>query len=107
MDGLSVYEATTSAVDRARQGEGPSFIVATTYRYFGHHVGDPLNYRSREEVDEARTSHAIERLKARLLDARIMDETRLQQLEEQGNAALADDIPSGRNGREPGAANPM
>ena len=101
MDVLAVYEATASAVDRARQGEGPSFIVATTYRYFGHHVGDPLNYRTREEVDEWRKQDPIERFKTRLLEERIMDETRLQQLEQQVNAAVEEAIDFARNSPDP------
>ena len=45
MDVLAVFRAASEAVERARAGQGPSFIVATTYRFLGHHVGDPLNYR--------------------------------------------------------------
>jgi pyruvate dehydrogenase E1 component alpha subunit len=101
MDVIAVYEAVSEAVERARRGEGPSMIVAVTYRFFGHHVGDPLNYRDKEEVDEWRKSDPIERFKARLLDARIMDETRLQQLEEQVNAAVEEAIEFARNSPEP------
>ena len=101
MDVQAVYEATAAAVERARQGQGPSMIVAFTYRYFGHHVGDPLNYRTREEVDEARKGDAIERFKQRLLDERIMDETRLQQLEEQVNREVEEAIEFARTSPEP------
>ena len=83
MDVIAVYEVVREAVARARSGDGPSLIVASTYRYFGHHVGDPLNYRTQEEVDEARKSDPIEQFKTRLLEMRVMDETRIQQLEEQ------------------------
>jgi pyruvate dehydrogenase E1 component alpha subunit len=103
MDVIAVHEAVAESVERARRGDGPSMIVAMTYRYFGHHVGDPLNYRTREEVDEARKSDPIERFKSRLLDARIMDETRLQQLDEQVNAAVEDAITFARNSPEPSA----
>ena len=103
MDVIAVHEAVAEAVERARRGDGPSMIVAMTYRYFGHHVGDPLNYRTREEVDEARKSDPIERFKSRLLDARVMDETRLQQLDEQVNAAVEDAITFARNSPEPSA----
>jgi pyruvate dehydrogenase E1 component alpha subunit len=103
MDVIAVHEAVAEAVERARRGDGPSMIVAMTYRYFGHHVGDPLNYRTREEVDEARKSDPIERFTSRLLDARIMDETRLQQLDEQVNAAVEDAITFARNSPEPSA----
>jgi TPP-dependent pyruvate/acetoin dehydrogenase alpha subunit len=101
MDVIAVHEAVSEAVERARRGEGPSLIVAVTYRYFGHHVGDPLNYRTREEVEEARKADPIERFKARLLDERIMDETRVQQLEDQVNAAVEEAIEFARNSPEP------
>jgi pyruvate dehydrogenase E1 component alpha subunit len=47
----AVHTATAEAVARARSGEGPSFLLCSTYRYFGHHVGDVDRgyYRSREE----------------------------------------------------------
>ncbi len=50
-DVLAVYEAMRKAVERARAGNGPSFLVAQTYRIEGHTVGDPLTYRPKTEVD--------------------------------------------------------
>ena len=49
---LEVAGASTEAVDRARSGLGPTFIVADTYRIGGHYIGDAQVYRSKEEVDE-------------------------------------------------------
>jgi len=56
MDVVSVYEATAEAVQRARNGEGPTLIEGKTYRFFGHSRGDPQfgPYRTKEEVDEWR-----------------------------------------------------
>jgi pyruvate dehydrogenase E1 component alpha subunit len=51
-DVFAVYEAAQTAVDRARKGEGPTFIEAKTYRIEGHYVGDPEMYRSREETQK-------------------------------------------------------
>jgi TPP-dependent pyruvate/acetoin dehydrogenase alpha subunit len=50
----AVYAATTSAVERARGGDGPSFLVLNTYRFRGHHVGDVdrAYYRSKEEEQQ-------------------------------------------------------
>lgn len=45
-----VYKAACKAVDRARKGEGPTFIECKTYRIKGHFVGDPEMYRTRAEV---------------------------------------------------------
>jgi TPP-dependent pyruvate/acetoin dehydrogenase alpha subunit len=51
-DVLAVYEAVCNATARARAGEGPTLLVAQTYRVEGHTVGDPLTYRPRGEADE-------------------------------------------------------
>jgi len=50
-DVRAVHLAATRAVERARAGEGPSFVVCNTYRFHGHHVGDVdrAYYRSRDE----------------------------------------------------------
>ncbi len=44
---------TREAANRARAGEGPTFIEAQTYRYKGHSISDPGKYRQKEELDEA------------------------------------------------------
>jgi pyruvate dehydrogenase E1 component alpha subunit len=44
---------TREAVNRARAGEGPSFIEAQTYRYKGHSISDPGKYRHKDELDSA------------------------------------------------------
>jgi pyruvate dehydrogenase E1 component alpha subunit len=50
-DVRAVLGASTEAVERARRGEGPSFLICETYRTHGHHVGDVdrAYYRPREE----------------------------------------------------------
>ena len=49
---FEVYDAAVKAVERARAGEGPTFIEAKTYRIEGHFVGDPEHYRKREETQQ-------------------------------------------------------
>jgi pyruvate dehydrogenase E1 component alpha subunit len=46
-------KTTREAANRARAGEGPTFIEAQTYRYKGHSISDPGKYRLREELDGA------------------------------------------------------
>jgi acetoin:2,6-dichlorophenolindophenol oxidoreductase subunit alpha len=53
-DPVAVYETTHEAVERARRGEGPTFIEAMTYRLVGHMIGDSEVYRTKEEVAEWR-----------------------------------------------------
>ena len=57
---------------RARAGEGPSLVVCVTYRYFGHHVGDPLNYRDKAEVDAWKTKDPIDRFQRDLIAHRVL-----------------------------------
>jgi TPP-dependent pyruvate/acetoin dehydrogenase alpha subunit len=63
MDALAMREAVFHAAERARRGDGPSLIVADTYRYEGHNVGDGQRYRSRDEVEQWRQSDPIERFR--------------------------------------------
>jgi TPP-dependent pyruvate/acetoin dehydrogenase alpha subunit len=56
-DVRAVYAIAGKLVDRARRGDGPSFLACNTYRYTGHHVGD-INreyYRSKEEEKHWKT----------------------------------------------------
>jgi TPP-dependent pyruvate/acetoin dehydrogenase alpha subunit len=51
-DPEQVFAAVSEALQRARTGAGPSLIEAKTYRLWGHWIGDPESYRSREEVEK-------------------------------------------------------
>jgi pyruvate dehydrogenase E1 component alpha subunit len=52
MDPAVVYDAVYEAVERARRGEGPSFLEIRTYRYKGHSMSDAQHYRTKDEVAE-------------------------------------------------------
>ncbi len=51
MDLLATREATREAVDYIRSGKGPYFLEALTYRFRGHSMADPSDYRNKEEVE--------------------------------------------------------
>jgi TPP-dependent pyruvate/acetoin dehydrogenase alpha subunit len=50
----AVYRATKKALEHAREGKGPVFLLCETFRLTGHYVGDPQVYRPKEEVREVR-----------------------------------------------------
>src|SRR5690606_17376630 len=54
MNPVKVAEAVYEAMERARRGEGPTFLEMKTYRYRGHSMSDAQNYRTKEEVEEYR-----------------------------------------------------
>ena len=58
-DYLAVYQTASVAVERARRGEGPTLIEAKVTRMRGHYVGDPEQYRSREERRSARGADPV------------------------------------------------
>jgi acetoin:2,6-dichlorophenolindophenol oxidoreductase subunit alpha len=63
----AVYKTTQKALKHARDGEGPVFLLAETFRLTGHYVGDPQVYRPKEEVRELRqTQDPITKLRERL-----------------------------------------
>ena len=75
MDPIAVYLATKMAVQRAREGKGPTLIEAMTYRYGPHATADdPSLYRSDEEVDEWKAKDTIERLRRSLENRGEWDE---------------------------------
>jgi TPP-dependent pyruvate/acetoin dehydrogenase alpha subunit len=64
MDVVAVYQATKSAVGRARSGDGPTLLECKCYRYMGHSRGDPPYgpYRSKEELERWRQRDPRQRL---------------------------------------------
>jgi TPP-dependent pyruvate/acetoin dehydrogenase alpha subunit len=63
----AVYRAAGRALDHARSGKGPVFLLAETFRLVGHYVGDPQVYRPKGELQELReTQDPLDRLRARL-----------------------------------------
>jgi len=79
-----VYETTRRMVERARRGEGPSFLECLTYRYYGHHVGDinRVYYRSKEEEQEWREKRdPLKLLADKLVSRKITDLAVLEQIE--------------------------
>ncbi len=65
-DVIAVYETVKAAVERARDGGGPTLIEAKTYRIKGHFVGDPTLYRPKQEVEEHWINEPIKRFEKRL-----------------------------------------
>ena len=71
---VEVYEAAAKAVKRARAGEGPTLIECKTYRWRGHHEGDPnqgARYRTKDEIQDWKAKCPIAQLRKKLLKDRI------------------------------------
>jgi TPP-dependent pyruvate/acetoin dehydrogenase alpha subunit len=66
-DAEAVYLATLRALEHARAGTGPVFLLCETYRLVGHYIGDPQVYRPKDEQKHLReTQDPIDKLRERL-----------------------------------------
>ncbi len=80
-DVLAVYEATREAVERARAGEGPTFIEAVSYRAAPHATADdPKAYIDMERVEEERKRECVGRYEAYLQRLGILTDEHVQQV---------------------------
>jgi TPP-dependent pyruvate/acetoin dehydrogenase alpha subunit len=79
-DVWAVREAAGAALDAARNGEGPAFIEALTYRFVGHSRSDPGKYRPEGELDRWRGRDPLKATRERL-SAEGVDEKTLVELE--------------------------
>jgi acetoin:2,6-dichlorophenolindophenol oxidoreductase subunit alpha len=71
IDGNDVWAVRKSggeAVERARSGEGPSFVEALTYRFVGHSRSDPGKYRPPGELDSWRERDPLVVTRSRLVE---------------------------------------
>lgn len=69
-DVIAVYKAVKDAVERARRGDGPTLIESKTYRWCGHHEGDPVfgTYRTEDELNAWKARCPIKTFRSRLID---------------------------------------
>jgi len=88
MDVLAVREAMERAVERAREGEGPSFIEAVTYRYRGHSMADPDDYRTKREEKIWKERDPIIKMAQHLRDKAIISPDDLKELQDDVNAQV-------------------
>ncbi|SES92153.1 pyruvate dehydrogenase E1 component alpha subunit [Oceanobacillus limi] len=79
-DIVEMMNVTDEAVQRARNGEGPTLIEAKTYRWKGHSKSDAKKYRTREEEKEWRQKDPIKRFKEVLVEAGLLTEEKAEEI---------------------------
>lgn len=88
MNVVTVHNAMTKAVAKARNGEGPTLLEIRTYRYRGHSMSDPAKYRTKEEVEAYRNQDPIEQLKSWMLENNHLTDKAYVALEEKIEAMV-------------------
>ena len=85
MDASAVYEAAGEALQRARNGDGPTLLECKTYRFFDHVGvrGMGLSYRSDEELAEWQKRDPIVLFEERLAELNVLDSAAAQQVRDE------------------------
>ncbi len=87
-DVFAIYEAASEALNRARRGQGPSFIEAQTYRYYGHFEGDAITYRTDEELERHRSKDCIDQFRKTVVDQGLLTEAELNAVDERAKETI-------------------
>src|SRR5229473_1651428 len=81
MDVLAMRRATQRAIKRARENYLPTLIEARTYRYMGHSMSDPGNYRTRAEIEKYQERDPIKLFTATLKEQKILTDKDISEVE--------------------------
>ncbi|HEX8074965.1 MAG TPA: pyruvate dehydrogenase (acetyl-transferring) E1 component subunit alpha [Thermoleophilaceae bacterium] len=82
MDVLDVHACVSEALRKAREDRQPQLVEAVTYRYRGHSMADPEEYRTKEEVEEWRGRDPILTFRQRLAEEDVLSEEDAEKLDE-------------------------
>lgn len=92
MDPAAVHNAMDEAVQRARRGEGPTFLEVRTYRYKGHSMSDPAKYRTKEELQEYKERDPIEVIRKTILENKYADEAWFEEINQKVKEIVDDAV---------------
>jgi len=81
MNVMEVHKATQTALKAIRNGKGPQFLEMMTYRYEGHSMGDPLRYRTKDEVEKWREDDPIGILERHLINEGLAERDELEAID--------------------------
>ena len=87
-DPLAVFSAAKTAIERARAGDGPTLLEATTFRFNGHVLGDADAYMHEGEKAAAMAHDPVPKFRAWLLEKKVSDEVGLAAVEAKISAEI-------------------
>jgi pyruvate dehydrogenase E1 component alpha subunit len=88
MDVMAVREATLRAIERARKHNEPTLLEIRAYRFMGHSMSDPGNYRTRDEIAKYRERDPIVLFKDSLKEAKVLSDKDFDEIEQDAMAAV-------------------
>ena len=90
MDVLAVREATQRAVERARRDFLPTLLEVRTYRFMGHSMSDPGNYRTRAEIERHQERDPLKLFSATLRETETVSDTEFEEMDKRVRGKVAD-----------------
>jgi acetoin:2,6-dichlorophenolindophenol oxidoreductase subunit alpha len=103
-DFFDVHEAAREAVERAREGGGPSAIEVDTCRFYGHHSGDAQLYRGKDEVRRLREERdCLKHFRRRVTEAGLLETGELDAVDAEVSGLIDQAVAAARASAPPGA----
>jgi len=88
MDVMAVREAALRAIDRARNESLPTLLEVRAYRYMGHSMSDPGNYRTRDEIAKYQERDPIHLFQDSLEEAGVFDDKEFEKIRQEAIEAV-------------------
>jgi pyruvate dehydrogenase E1 component alpha subunit len=107
VDGMkpqTVHEAISKAAAHIRSGKGPYFLEIRTYRYRGHSVSDPGNYRSKEEVEHYKTLDPLLTTENYIIENEILSNKEIETIQESIKLEIDEAVEFAENSEFPDAS---
>jgi pyruvate dehydrogenase E1 component alpha subunit len=101
MDVLAVKDMVAERLAEIRQGSGPQFLEACTYRFRGHSMGDPEKYRTKDEVKKFVENGPIDRYHKYLVEQGLGTEEELTAIQQDADAAIEEGVKFAYESPEP------
>ncbi len=92
MDPAAVHNAMDEAVQRARKGDGPTFLEIRTYRYKGHSMSDPAKYRTKEELERYKAKDPIGVVKHAIVENNYADDAWFEEVDKRVKAIVDESV---------------
>ena len=92
MDVIAVKNATSQAIKRIREGEGPHLIEAMTYRFAGHSLADPTTYRDAAEVNRWKEKDPIKNFREESLANNLLTKDQITEIDVRVNKSVEDAV---------------
>jgi TPP-dependent pyruvate/acetoin dehydrogenase alpha subunit len=87
-DPLAVKAVLDAALQRARRGDGPTFIECVTFRFRGHYFGDRMPYIPKDQLTAAMEADPVPRFRSHLADAGICGEDELDRIDNEASTTV-------------------